>query len=152
MPPKRTTTPMTDATIKALIAQGVATTLAEYQWFEKMESIFHISNCTTVSHEVAYRMTCKTLKKMMTNKYCPRGKIKKLEIEVWNPKVKGTDVRTLTCYECGNQGHYRSDCSKLKNQNQGNQAGGTEARGMMYALGGGEIDQDLDNMEDDINA
>ncbi|GJX27807.1 reverse transcriptase domain-containing protein [Tanacetum coccineum] len=60
--------------------------------------------------------------------------------------------RTLTCYECGNQGHYRSDCSELKNRNHGNQAGGTEARGMVYALGGGETDQDLDNMEDDINA
>ncbi|GJU66441.1 hypothetical protein Tco_1252700 [Tanacetum coccineum] len=31
MPPKRTTTPMTDVSIKALIAQGVATTLAEYE-------------------------------------------------------------------------------------------------------------------------
>ncbi|GKB89755.1 hypothetical protein Tco_0962027 [Tanacetum coccineum] len=34
MPPKRTaptTTPMTDAVIKALIAQGVATALAEYE-------------------------------------------------------------------------------------------------------------------------
>ncbi|GKD97665.1 hypothetical protein Tco_1381562 [Tanacetum coccineum] len=77
------------------------------QWFEKMESVFHISNytvacqikfatCTlqgnaltwwnshvrTVRHDVAYAMTCKTLKKMMTNKYCLRGKIKKLEIEL----------------------------------------------------------------------
>ncbi|GJY20821.1 reverse transcriptase domain-containing protein [Tanacetum coccineum] len=60
--------------------------------------------------------------------------------------------RTLTCYECKNQGHYRSDCPELKNQNHGNQARGTEARGMVYALGGGETDQDLDNMEDDINA
>nr|GFB49835.1 hypothetical protein [Tanacetum cinerariifolium] len=25
---------------------------------------------------------------MMTDKYCPRGKIKKLEIELWNLKVK----------------------------------------------------------------
>ncbi|GJR66989.1 putative reverse transcriptase domain-containing protein [Tanacetum coccineum] len=32
--------------------------------------------------------------------------------------------RNLTCYECGNQGHYRSDCPELKNQNHGNQAGG----------------------------
>nr|GFB92262.1 hypothetical protein [Tanacetum cinerariifolium] len=34
----------------------------------------------------------KELKKMMTNKYCPRGEIKKLEIEIWNLKVKCTDV------------------------------------------------------------
>ncbi|GKA35545.1 DNA-directed DNA polymerase [Tanacetum coccineum] len=60
--------------------------------------------------------------------------------------------RNPTCYECGNQGHYRSDCPKLKNQNHGNQAGGTGARGMVHALGGGEINQDLNNMEDDINA
>ncbi|GKA27348.1 putative reverse transcriptase domain-containing protein [Tanacetum coccineum] len=87
------------------------------QWFEKMEYVFHISKCTvacqikfatctlkgnaltwwnshvkTISHEVAYGMTWKTLKKMMTDKYCPRGEIKKLEIELWNLKVKGTDV------------------------------------------------------------
>ncbi|GJW99771.1 retrovirus-related pol polyprotein from transposon TNT 1-94 [Tanacetum coccineum] len=37
-------------------------------------------------------MTWKTLKKMMTDKYCPRGKIKKLEIKMWNLKVKGIDV------------------------------------------------------------
>ncbi|GKC69236.1 putative reverse transcriptase domain-containing protein, partial [Tanacetum coccineum] len=171
MPPKRTTTtttPMTDAAIKVLIAQGVGIALAEYkahrgsgngddrhdsgsgrrteratrectysdilkcqpfnfkgtegvvgltQWFEEMESVFHISNsivacqikfatCTlqgnaltwwnshvkTVSHEVAYGMTWKTLKKMMTDKYYPRGEIKKLEIKLWNLKVKGIDV------------------------------------------------------------
>ncbi|GKE39868.1 hypothetical protein Tco_1463273 [Tanacetum coccineum] len=33
----------------------------------------------TVSHEVAYAMTWKTLKNMMTDKYCPMGEIKKLE-------------------------------------------------------------------------
>nr|GEV37366.1 hypothetical protein [Tanacetum cinerariifolium] len=48
--------------------------------------------------------------------------------------------------------HYKSDCLKLENQNHGNQAKGTEARGMVYALGAGETNQDLDDMEDDINA
>nr|GFB48057.1 reverse transcriptase domain-containing protein [Tanacetum cinerariifolium] len=32
------------------------------------------------------------LKKKMTGKYFPRGEIKKLEVELWNLKVKGTDV------------------------------------------------------------
>nr|GEU35289.1 hypothetical protein [Tanacetum cinerariifolium] len=48
--------------------------------------------------------------------------------------------------------HYRSDCPELKNQNYRNQAGGTRACGMVHALGGGDTNQDLNNMEDDINA
>nr|GEW92481.1 reverse transcriptase domain-containing protein [Tanacetum cinerariifolium] len=87
------------------------------QWIKKLESIFYISNCTvacqikfatctlqgnaltwwnshvkTVRHDVAYEMPWKTLKKMTTDIYCPRGEIKKLEIKMWNLKVKGTDV------------------------------------------------------------
>ncbi|GJR95273.1 reverse transcriptase domain-containing protein [Tanacetum coccineum] len=50
------------------------------------------SHIRTVGHDVAYAMTWTNLKKMMTNKYCLRGKIKKLEVEMWNFKVKGTDV------------------------------------------------------------
>nr|GEU31499.1 putative reverse transcriptase domain-containing protein [Tanacetum cinerariifolium] len=46
----------------------------------------------TVGHDAAYETPWKTLKKIMTTKYCPRGKIKKLEIELWNLKVKWTDV------------------------------------------------------------
>ncbi|GJV91744.1 putative reverse transcriptase domain-containing protein [Tanacetum coccineum] len=33
---------------------------------------------------------------MMTDKYFPRGEIKKLEIKIWNLKVKGTDVESYT--------------------------------------------------------
>nr|GEV68729.1 putative reverse transcriptase domain-containing protein [Tanacetum cinerariifolium] len=36
------------------------------------------------------------LKKKMTNKYCPQGEIKKLEIEQWNPKVKENNVSAYT--------------------------------------------------------
>ncbi|GKE09676.1 hypothetical protein Tco_1413227 [Tanacetum coccineum] len=81
------------------------------QWFERMETVFRISNCTvenqikfatctllgsaltwwnshvrTVGHDVAYAMTWTNLKKMMTDKYCPRGEIKKLEIEMMFPE------------------------------------------------------------------
>ncbi|GKE31495.1 hypothetical protein Tco_1450817, partial [Tanacetum coccineum] len=49
-----------------------------------------------------------------------------------------------------NQGHYMSDCPELKNQNHEN--GGTEAREVVHALGGGETNQDHNDMEEDINA
>ncbi|GKE34089.1 hypothetical protein Tco_1453411 [Tanacetum coccineum] len=39
-----------------------------------------------VRHDVAYAMPWKTLKKMMTDKYCPRGEIKKLETEMMFPE------------------------------------------------------------------
>ncbi|GKA89095.1 putative reverse transcriptase domain-containing protein [Tanacetum coccineum] len=91
------------------------------QWFERMESVFHISNCTvenqvkfatctlysvaltwwnthvkTVVHDAAYGMPWKTLMKMITNKYCPQNEIKKLEMEIWDLKVKGTDLTSYT--------------------------------------------------------
>ncbi|GJY18900.1 putative reverse transcriptase domain-containing protein [Tanacetum coccineum] len=44
----------------------------------------------------AYSTTWEVLKKKMTDKYCPQGEIKKLEIELWNLKVKGNDVPTYT--------------------------------------------------------
>ncbi|GJV20692.1 reverse transcriptase domain-containing protein [Tanacetum coccineum] len=278
----------------------------------EMETVFRISNCSmedqtkfstctllasaltwwnshvmTVGHDVVYAMTWTYLRKKMTDKYCPRNEMKKLETELWNLKVKGTDVigynqrfqelallcvrmfpeesekieryvgglpgmihgniiasrpktmqdalematelmekkistlaerqaenkrkldnnnqaqqqspkrqnvaqanvvrtgerkeyagtlplcnrcklhhngqctikcgnckkvghmtwdcrnptaarnqRTLTCYECGDEGHYRSDCPELKNQNHGNQVEGTRARGVVHALRG----------------
>nr|GFB85884.1 hypothetical protein [Tanacetum cinerariifolium] len=66
------------------------------QWCERMESVFHISNCATVSHEAAYGILWKTLMKMMTEKYCPRNEIRKLEMELWDLKVKGTDLESYT--------------------------------------------------------
>nr|GFB65690.1 hypothetical protein [Tanacetum cinerariifolium] len=42
----------------------------------------------------AYAMTWEVLKKKMTYKYCPQGELKKLEIELWNLKVKENDVPT----------------------------------------------------------
>nr|GEZ95526.1 hypothetical protein [Tanacetum cinerariifolium] len=64
--------------------------------------------------------------------------------DCWHP-INANNQRTITCYECRDQGYYMSDCPVLKNQ-------GTEARGRVYALGGGETNQDLDNTGNDINA
>ncbi|GKB24684.1 putative reverse transcriptase domain-containing protein [Tanacetum coccineum] len=54
--------------------------------------------------------------------------------------------RVLTCFECGRQGHFRSDCPKLKDQNRRNKAGNKngvgEARGKAYVLGGGDANPD----------
>ncbi|GKE21433.1 putative reverse transcriptase domain-containing protein [Tanacetum coccineum] len=44
----------------------------------------------------AYKMTWEGLKKKMMDKYCPQGEIQKLEIELWNLKVKGNDVPAYT--------------------------------------------------------
>ncbi|GJU03094.1 putative reverse transcriptase domain-containing protein [Tanacetum coccineum] len=108
-----TTTSVTNAQLQTMINEGVTAALAAHdatrngdeshtsgtgarrpevvgltQWFEKMESVYSISK---------YTVTCqRILKKMMTDKYCPRGKIKKLEFEMWNLKVKGTDVVTYS--------------------------------------------------------
>nr|GEV06968.1 putative reverse transcriptase domain-containing protein [Tanacetum cinerariifolium] len=90
------------------------------RWIEKMESVFQISGCA-IENQVkfatctlldaaltwwnsqirslgpdAYSLTWKVLKKKMTDMYCPRGEIKKLEIELWSLKVKGNDVPAYT--------------------------------------------------------
>ncbi|GJX19622.1 putative reverse transcriptase domain-containing protein [Tanacetum coccineum] len=50
----------------------------------------------TLSHDAAYAMTWGTFKKKLTDKYCPNGEIKKLEIKLWNLKVRGNDVAAYT--------------------------------------------------------
>ncbi|GJW71601.1 putative reverse transcriptase domain-containing protein [Tanacetum coccineum] len=50
----------------------------------------------TVGHDAAYGMPWKTVRKIMTDKYCPRNEIKKLEMEIWDLKVKGTDLTSYT--------------------------------------------------------
>ncbi|GJW82487.1 putative reverse transcriptase domain-containing protein [Tanacetum coccineum] len=273
---------------KPLDFKGTEGVVRLTQWFKKMENAltWWNSHVKTTTLEVAHAMPWKTLKKMMTDKYCPRGEVKKIEFEMWNLKETSTKVtircseesdkvekyigglpdmihgslmatkpktmqdaiefatelmdkkintfaerqaenkrkldnnnqaqqqlpkrqnvaqayaagtgerkgyvgtlplcnkckfhhngpctvkctncnrvghltrgcwssavtnnqRTLTCYERGNQGHYKSDCPELKN---GNQARGVGTRGMVLVLVGGEPNQDLDDMEDNTNA
>nr|GEY96368.1 putative reverse transcriptase domain-containing protein [Tanacetum cinerariifolium] len=94
---------------KPLNFKGTEGVVELTQWFEKMETVFHISNCfgenqikfstcsllgstltwwnshvTTVGPDAAYEMTWIDMKKNMTDKYCPRGKMKKLKSKLWN--------------------------------------------------------------------
>ncbi|GKF41431.1 hypothetical protein Tco_0124773, partial [Tanacetum coccineum] len=66
--------------------QGVADALAEHEVNKSRNGDdshdLGSDKRRTIGHDVAYAMTWKTLKKMMTDKYCPMGKIKKLEIEL----------------------------------------------------------------------
>ncbi|GJR28093.1 putative reverse transcriptase domain-containing protein [Tanacetum coccineum] len=55
------------------------------QWFERMETVFRISNCT-VENQVKFA-TCTLMGTALT-----WNEIKKIEAELWNLKVKGTDV------------------------------------------------------------
>nr|GEX07503.1 Gag-Pol polyprotein [Tanacetum cinerariifolium] len=52
-----------------------------------------------------------------------------------NQKAQGENQRVLTCFVCGAQGHFKSDCLKLKNGNQGNQAGNGNDVARAYAMG-----------------
>ncbi|GJU21149.1 putative reverse transcriptase domain-containing protein [Tanacetum coccineum] len=90
------------------------------RWIEKMEEVFNISGCV-IENQVkfatctlldaaltwwngqirilgpeAYTMTWEGLKNKITDKYYPQGEIQKLEIELWNLKVKGNDVSAYT--------------------------------------------------------
>ncbi|GJV52634.1 hypothetical protein Tco_1448375 [Tanacetum coccineum] len=69
--------------------KGIEGVVGLTQWVEKMESVFLISSCAItnqlpVGQDVAYAMLWTALKRMITDKYCPRGEIKKLESEYWN--------------------------------------------------------------------
>nr|GEZ14127.1 reverse transcriptase domain-containing protein [Tanacetum cinerariifolium] len=88
-------------------------------WFERTESVFSRSNCAEenkvafatgtltndalswwnayaqpIGIEQANRITWTELKRLLTNEYCPRTKIKKMEDEFYNLSVKGNDLKT----------------------------------------------------------
>ncbi|GKB75230.1 reverse transcriptase domain-containing protein [Tanacetum coccineum] len=91
------------------------------RWFEKMETVFHISNCPeksqvkyatctlldsaltwwnshkrTIGTEAAFAMSWGELMKLMTEVYCPRNEIQKMETELWNLTVKNNDLTAYT--------------------------------------------------------
>ncbi|GJY21932.1 putative reverse transcriptase domain-containing protein [Tanacetum coccineum] len=91
------------------------------RWFEKMETMFHISNCPEKSQvkyatctlldsaltwwnshkrkigtEAAFAMSWRELMKLMTEVYCLRIEIQKMETELWNLTVKNNDLTAYT--------------------------------------------------------
>nr|GFC79903.1 reverse transcriptase domain-containing protein [Tanacetum cinerariifolium] len=129
------------------------------------------SHRRTIGVDAVYAMKWVGLMKLMTEVYCPRNEVQKMETELWNLAVKGNDLTAYTqrvtvnlntqgaavgnpqgivCYECGRPGHFRKDCPKLRNQNRGNQTrnktgnktGGNEVTAKAYAIGGGETNPD----------
>nr|GEX97773.1 reverse transcriptase domain-containing protein [Tanacetum cinerariifolium] len=88
-------------------------------WFERTESVFSRSKCAEedkvtfatgtltndalswwnayaqpIGIEQANKITWTELKRLLTNKYCPRTEIKKMEDEFYNLAVKGNDLKT----------------------------------------------------------
>ncbi|GJV47987.1 putative reverse transcriptase domain-containing protein [Tanacetum coccineum] len=91
------------------------------RWFKKMETVFHISNCLeksqvkyatctlldgaltwwnshkrTIGTEATFSMSWRELMKQMTEVYCPRNEIQKMETELWNLTVKTNDLTAYT--------------------------------------------------------
>nr|GFD00496.1 hypothetical protein [Tanacetum cinerariifolium] len=52
-----------------------------------------------------------------------------------NHRAQGTNARGINCFECGVQGHYKSECPKLKDGNQENRARNGNAVARAYAVG-----------------
>ncbi|GJX08011.1 hypothetical protein Tco_0195943 [Tanacetum coccineum] len=180
-----------------LFFKGTEGVIELNQWFERMETVFRISNCTvenqikfstctllgvtltwwnshvrTVGHDVAYAMTKMFPEEFdkiekyvdglpdMIHRSVMASSLKTMQdaiemaTELMDKKISTLAERAscTTMVHVLNPGHYRSDCQELKNQNHGNQAEGTGAHRLVHALGGGEADQDLNDMEDDISA
>ncbi|GJX98494.1 reverse transcriptase domain-containing protein [Tanacetum coccineum] len=89
------------------------------RWFERTESVFSRSNCAeenkvtfatgTLTDDAlswwnsyaqpiginqANQITWTELKRLLTNKYCPRTEVKKMEDEFYNLVMKGNDLKT----------------------------------------------------------
>ncbi|GJR16668.1 putative reverse transcriptase domain-containing protein [Tanacetum coccineum] len=136
----------------------------------RMETVFRISNyfvenqikfstCTllagaltwwnshvlTVSHDVAYAMTWADLRKKMTDKYCLRNEMKKLEAELWNLKVKEAvematelmDKKVITIAERQAETKRKFKNTSRNNQNQ-QQQNKRQNTGRAYTAGTGE--------------
>ncbi|GJU96145.1 reverse transcriptase domain-containing protein [Tanacetum coccineum] len=65
-------------------------------WFERTESVFWRSKCAEEDRVTfsTSTLTDDALSRLLTNKYCPRTEVKKIEDEFYNLAVKGNDLKT----------------------------------------------------------
>ncbi|GJV19246.1 putative reverse transcriptase domain-containing protein [Tanacetum coccineum] len=100
-------------------SKGTEGAVGLIRWYKRTESVFSCSNCTEDSKlkfatgtltedalswwnsfaqpigiEEAYKITWSELKRLLTKKYCPRTKVKKIEDDFYNLTVKGNDLKT----------------------------------------------------------
>ncbi|GKA38684.1 reverse transcriptase domain-containing protein [Tanacetum coccineum] len=98
---------------------GTEGAVGPIRWFERTELVFSRSNCTeenkvtfatsTLTNDAlswwnayaqpigidqANQINWTKLKRLLTNKYCPRTKVKKREDEFYNLVVQGNDLKT----------------------------------------------------------
>ena len=100
---------------------GTGGVISLTRWFEKIESIFEICACSesdkvkfvactfldkaltwwngrvkSLTLPVANAMGWEATKELLLAEYYPRGEIQKLEHELWNLKMKGSDIAAYT--------------------------------------------------------
>ena len=100
---------------------GSGGVIALMQWFEKTETVFEICSCqetskvkfaactfidraltwwkshvNSVTLTVVNAMSWEELKVLLLEEYCPRGEVQKLEQELWNLKMTGSDLVAYT--------------------------------------------------------
>nr|GEV00279.1 putative reverse transcriptase domain-containing protein [Tanacetum cinerariifolium] len=143
--------------------KGMEGVIGLTRWFEKMETMFHISNCP---------------EKYQVN-ILPKNEVQKMESELWNLTVKNTDLAAYTqrfqelnmlCtrmvlgeedqierYVGGLPNNIQGDVmsaepTRLQDQNHGNKTrnknGVCEVRGKAYVLGRGDANLDLNVVKD----
>ncbi|XP_071741336.1 uncharacterized protein [Rutidosis leptorrhynchoides] len=106
---------------KPLPFKGTEGPVGLTHWIEKMESVFSISDCAQANWvkfatstlegkaltwwnsvarpmglEAAHAIPWEDIKTRMTADYCPDNEVKKMEAELWDLKVIGTDLATYT--------------------------------------------------------
>ncbi|GJY82378.1 hypothetical protein Tco_0495754 [Tanacetum coccineum] len=69
---------------KPFYFNGIEGAVNLIRWFERIESVFSRSKCAEEDR----------LKRLLTNKYCPRTEIKKMEDEFYGLTVNGSDLKT----------------------------------------------------------